>query len=68
MLANYLRCFPSERPKDLARWLPLAEWWYNTTYHSSIQQTPFEAVYGRLPPLITSYIHGASKVHQVDND
>lgn len=55
-LENYLRCFTSDRQKDWVRWLPWAEWWYNTTYHSSTKQTPLEAV--RPPQLITSYTHG----------
>nr|DAD38797.1 TPA_asm: hypothetical protein HUJ06_013119 [Nelumbo nucifera] len=32
-------------------WLPLAEWWYNTIFHSSAQATPYEIVYGQPPPL-----------------
>lgn len=24
----------------------MAEWWYNTTFHTFIQLTPFEALYG----------------------
>ena len=34
-----------------ARWdrhLPLVEFAYNNSYHSSIQMAPFEALYGRL--------------------
>nr|GEZ84427.1 reverse transcriptase [Tanacetum cinerariifolium] len=29
--------------------LPLAEWWYNTTRHSSIGMSPFELLYGITP-------------------
>lgn len=49
----YLKCFCGERLKEWSKWLHLVEYWYNTTYHSSIGITPFQAVYGRLPlPLI----------------
>lgn len=27
----------------------MAEWWYNSTYHSSIRMSPFEAMYGYPP-------------------
>lgn len=47
-LETYLRCMTSERPHLWAKWLPLAEYWYNTTFHTSIQLTPFEAVYGHV--------------------
>ena len=35
-LETYLRCMTSEKLKEWCRWLPLAEWWYNTHFHSSI--------------------------------
>ena len=49
-LENFLRCVTADKPKQWARWLPMAEWWYNTTFHSSLQLTPFEAFYGYKPP------------------
>ena len=48
-LETYLRCMTSDRPQKWKSWLPLAEWWYNTNYHTSLQTTPFEALYGYKP-------------------
>ena len=35
-LQNYLRCVAGDQPKAWYKWLSLAEWWYNSTYHSAI--------------------------------
>ncbi|KAA0062186.1 transposon Ty3-G Gag-Pol polyprotein [Cucumis melo var. makuwa] len=51
----YLCCFCGEKPKEWANWLHWAEYWYNTTYQRSIDITPFQAVYGRLPPQLIHY-------------
>lgn len=58
-LETYLRCMCCHTPKKWFTWLPLAEFWYNTTYHSSIALTPFEALYGYKPtPLaLATYMH-----------
>lgn len=45
----------------------LAEWWYNSTFHSAIQSTPFEVVYGYPAPPISAYLPGSSPVHLVDS-
>jgi hypothetical protein len=50
---NYLRCMVFSKPKDCIRWLPLAEWWYNTNYHTAFKTTPFEALYGYRPPQLS---------------
>lgn len=65
-MEGYLRCMTGERPQDCVRWLPLAEWWYNLTFHSAIQCTPYEALYGQIPPHHTPYLAGASLVTKVD--
>lgn len=49
-LESYLRAMAFSHPKKWMNWLPLAEWWYNTNYHSALKTTPFEALYGT-PPL-----------------
>jgi hypothetical protein len=41
------------RTKKWISWLHLAEWWYNSNYHTSLKCTPFEALYGYPPPLIS---------------
>jgi hypothetical protein len=39
-------CFSLEKKNQWAQWLPLAEWWYNTSYNTTTHMTPFEVVYG----------------------
>eukprot|EP00253_Pinus_taeda_P036585 PITA_36585 len=55
-METYLRCFTSEKQHLWVQWLPLAKWWYNTNYHATTKMTPYEAVYGQIPPSPTSYI------------
>lgn len=57
-LETYLCCMTSDAPHTWSKWLPLAEWWYNTTFHSSAKSTPFEIVYGQPPPLHLPYLPG----------
>lgn len=63
---QYLRCFVHQWPRKWGGYLPWAEYWYNTTYHISTGMTPFQALYGRLPPSIPTYKDGLSLVHEVD--
>jgi hypothetical protein len=55
-LEQYLRCMTFSAPKKWVDWLPSAEWWYNSSYHSSIKMSPFEALYEYSPPLLTQLI------------
>jgi transposase InsO family protein len=45
-LEIFLRCTLQATPRQWVKWLPLAELWYNTSYHSSLQCTPFKDLYG----------------------
>ena len=40
-LEAYLRCFVTDKQNHWSQWLHLAEWWYNSTYHTSAKMTPF---------------------------
>ena len=46
-LEDMLRACAIELPGSWDIYLPLAEFAYNNSYHSSIQMAPFEALYGR---------------------
>lgn len=45
----YLRCFIQACPTKWSDWLALAEFWYNTNFHSSLNKSPFEVLYGHTP-------------------
>jgi len=63
---QYLRCLILQSPRAWVQWLPLAEWWYNTTYHSATQKTPFEVLYNQEPPIHLPYLPGESSHKEVD--
>jgi hypothetical protein len=65
VIAMYLRCFTGDRPREWLRWLPWAEYTYNTAYQSSLRDTPFHVVYGRHPPSLRSYEAGDTRVAAV---
>nr|ABA98724.1 retrotransposon protein, putative, unclassified [Oryza sativa Japonica Group] len=48
-LETFLRCFVHACPKRWYRWLALAEFWYNTAFHSALDKSPFEVLYGHSP-------------------
>lgn len=55
-LENYLRCTCFTAPKKWFNWIALAEWWYNTAYHTSLNMTPFQALYGFSPPMVAEVV------------
>jgi hypothetical protein len=54
-LENYLRCMYFNSPKRWYHRLSLAEWWYNTSYHTSLNLTPFQALWFP-PPLVAEVV------------
>lgn len=49
-IETYLRCMTGDLPRSWSSWVTLAEFWYNTNFHSTISMTPFQALYGVPPP------------------
>ena len=66
IIAMYLRCLTSDRPRQWLEWLPWAEFCYNSSYQQSIKTSPFELVYGRPPPSILSYVLGDARLPAVE--
>jgi hypothetical protein len=48
-LEAFLRCAIHSCPKAWHKWISLAEYWYNTSFHTSLGLTPFEVLYGYPP-------------------
>ncbi|XP_050249176.1 uncharacterized protein LOC126696484 [Quercus robur] len=65
-LEQCLRAFARDKPKQWVEWLPLAEFWLNTNYHTATKLTPFEALYGFQPPKLLNYIPGLTKAAVVE--
>lgn len=63
----FLRCFTSNKLKEWVVWLSWAKYCYNTSVHASTHRTPFEIVYGRVPPSLLTYAHDTTKVESIEN-
>jgi hypothetical protein len=62
-LENYLRCMVFQCLKKWHSQLSTTEWWYNTSFHTSLKMTPFQILYGFPPPMITEGIIPDSMVN-----
>ncbi|MBW0562579.1 hypothetical protein O181_102294, partial [Austropuccinia psidii MF-1] len=56
ILEQYLQMYVSYHQDDWNTWLPLAEFAYNNSDHSSTKQSPFFTVYGRDPQFDSVHI------------
>ena len=63
-LEGYLHCFVSDKQTQWVKWLTLAEWWYNTSFHMATKMSPFMVLYGYHPPSIRCQ----SKVQAVEEN
>jgi len=45
-METFLRCFVHATLVKWFEWLHLAEFWYNSSWHSALDRSPFEALYG----------------------
>jgi hypothetical protein len=61
----YMWCLTGDRPRQWLRWLPWAEYLFNTAYQTLLRDTPFRVVYGCDPPSIRSYEPGETRVAAV---
>ncbi|GKC24457.1 ty3-gypsy retrotransposon protein [Tanacetum coccineum] len=66
-LEMYLRTFVFDEPRTWAKLLYLAEFCYNTSHHSSINMSPFKALYGRDVTSIHNYLPGSTATGSIEN-
>ena len=65
-LEQYLQAFTQEKPSSWFDLLSWEEFNYNTSYHSSLKMTPFQALYGRPLPIIPTYSPDSTSIQTFD--
>ena len=66
-LEQYLWAFTCDKPNQWVEWLSLAEFWFNTNFHTNLKLIPFEALYDFPPPKLQAYIPGTTRVDALDS-
>lgn len=66
-IEQYLRAFVHETPQHWFKFLPWAEFHYNTSVHSGSELPPFQIIFGKPPPSIPEYLAGTSQVASCDS-
>ncbi|KAL1350364.1 hypothetical protein AAHE18_06G019300 [Arachis hypogaea] len=67
MLEQYLRLFTHSHPAKWSFYLSWAEFCYNNSFHTTIEMSPHEALYGFLARTIPGYVYRSSSVQEVDD-
>lgn len=65
-LETYLCCLVGDHPRLWHKFLHLAEYWYNTSFHTASKMTPFKALYGCDPPQLLDYLTEPSTENSLD--
>jgi hypothetical protein len=50
IITVYLHFLVGNMPRSWLRWLPWAEYFFNTSFQTALKATSFEVVYGWAPP------------------
>ena len=66
-LEQYLRAFVQDNPKTWLFFLCWVEFHYNSSFHSSLKMSHFQALYGRTPPTIPCYTRTSSSIQAIDD-
>jgi transposase InsO family protein len=67
IVTMYLRCLSDDHPRHWVQWLPWTEFYYNSTFQSSLCISPFRVVYGRHPPVVLPYSLGSMRVVAINH-
>ncbi|KAI9157842.1 hypothetical protein LWI28_028922 [Acer negundo] len=67
-LEQYLRCYCHEEQKRWKEYISWAKYWYNTSHHASINMSPFELMYRRPPPMLSTYEKGTTRNEKVERE
>lgn len=49
MLKHICDTFVHACPKKWSQWIPMVQYWYNTSYHTTLDSSPFVVLYGHEP-------------------
>jgi hypothetical protein len=66
IITVYLRCLAGDRTQSWLHWLPWTEFYFNSSYQTTLRVTSFEVVYGRTPTPLFPYQTGATWVVAVE--